>query len=281
MSFIFNTSSYPSLRRELFGLSFRHPVGLAPGFIPDGEHTGAFPAFSFVEVGPLTVIPQGGANPGGFMKRRMCAAGSVDNRGVGNAISHLGRVRRKRGLVMANLAPAFVHRSTEDVVKDLTSAFTMMYDFADMFVVDTFRPNCDGVVALQNIDILSEALDSILDMRNCYDEYKPVFVRVLPTISRAVLAEMLNYMRLYGIDGIVAGFNDYPLDLVADIVGMTGGRFPVIACGGADTPRKVDALLDAGASLVQVGMRPGRILKHLDEKARGVKAPTVGKDEID
>ena len=108
----------------------------------------------------------------------MCAAGSVDNRGVSNAIRHLSRVRRKRSLVMANLAPVYVHRSAEDIVRDLTAAFSMMYDFADMFVIDTFRPNCDGVVALQNIDIMSEVLDSILDMRNCYDEYKPILVKV-------------------------------------------------------------------------------------------------------
>lgn len=277
---ILSNNGFPSLSREVFGLSFRHPIGLRPGFIPDGEHFNAFPGFSFVEIGPLTVQPQGSPVGRSILRRRTVTDGSMDNRGVGNAIQHL-HSNPPRRLVLANLAPSFAHRATEDIVRDLTTAFSMMYDFADMFVIDTFRANCDGAVALQNIDILSEVFDSILDMRNCYDDPKPILARVLPTISRSVLAEILDYMRLNGLDGIVAGFNDYPLDLVRDIAAMTKGRYPIIACGGIDTPKKAEEILDAGASLIQLGCPPRHILKYLDAKAQGQSVPFIGKDEID
>lgn len=280
MIHLFRTDDYPFLSRELFGIDFRHPIGLPPGFIPDGDHFNAFSSFSFAEVGPLTVQPQGNPVARGLFRRRSFTGGAADNKGIRHAIDRL-RQADSRCHIMANLAPAFDHRATEDIVRDLTSAFSMMYDFADMFVIDTFRPNCDGAIALQNIDILSEVLDSILDMRTCYEDPKPVFVRVLPSISRTVLGEILNYLRLYGVDGIVAGFRDYPLDLVRDIVSMTDGRFPVIACGGTDSPQKAEALLDAGACLVQLSCAPRHVIKYLDAKFRGLEAPSIAKDDID
>lgn len=280
MFFLSGTNNYPSLSREVFGIDFRHPAGLSPGFLPDGEHFNAFQGFSFVEIGPLTVLPQGNPAARNLFRRRAVADGALDNKGIRNAIDHLHRARPKT-LVMANLAPAFVHRSTEDIVRDITTAFSMMYDFADMFVVDTFRPNCDGTVALQNIDILSEVLDSIFDIRNCYEDPKPVLLRVLPSISRAVLSEILGYMRLNGADGIIAGYNDYPLDLVRDINAMTDGRFPVIACGRIDTPQAAEAVLEAGASLVQLSCSPRRVLRHLDARARAMEADSAAKDDKD
>jgi len=267
MRSIFGKRSYPALAREVFGIRFGHPIGLAPGFLPDGEFINACSGFSFVEIGPLTVLPQGNPVTRGFFRKKAAAEG--DNKGIRNAIEHIHR-SKPHTVVAANLAPAFVHRATEDIVRDLTTAFTMMYDFADMFVIDTFRPNCDGTVALQNIDILSEVLDSILEMRTCYEDPKPVLIRVLPSISRTVLGEFLDYGRLYGVDGIIAGFKDYPLDLVKDVVAMTQGRYPVIACGGIDTPQKAEALLDAGACLVQMDSPSRRVLKYLDAKRNGI-----------
>lgn len=265
---LFGNNSYPSLAREIFGIEFRHPIGLPPGFLPDGDHVSAFRKYSFVEVGPLTVLPQGDPVTHGLFRKRSVKDGMADNRGVGYAIQRLNRAELGT-TVAANLAPSFVHRSTEEIVRDLTTAFTMMYDFADMFVIDTFRANCDGSVALQNIDILSEVLDSILDMRTCYEDPKPILVRVLPSISRSVLGEILDYMRLYGVDGIVAGYRDYPVDLVRDISAMTKGRYPVVACGGVDDPLKAAGLLSAGADLVQAAVSPRRILKYLGSTAHG------------
>ena len=54
---------------------------------------------------------------------------------------------------------------------------------------------------------------------------------------------------------------------------FTGRRFPVVACGGIDTPDKADALLEAGASLLQVDRGHARsILNHLISNASSLKA---------
>ena len=54
----------PALEREVFGIRFRNPVGLAAGFDVDGDVCNELSAlgFGFVEIGTLTPRPQGG-NP--------------------------------------------------------------------------------------------------------------------------------------------------------------------------------------------------------------------------
>ena len=279
---LFRPKDYPYLEREVFGIRFPHPVALSPGFLPNGERYNAFRTFSFVEIGPLTIDPQMEIGVKGlFNKKSDTRAGMTANKGIRNAIAHI-QSNRPRTIIAANIAPLFSRRSTEEVVADLTTAFSLMYDFADMFVIDTFRRNSDGVAPLQNVDILSEVLDSLLDMRRCYDGDKPILVRVSPLISRAILSDILNYIRLSGIDGIIAGFDSDPSDLVRDIVKMTDGRYPVIACGGITSAAKAEQLLSEGATLVQVSYtRAAGIVKYLNDKAQGIDKATIESTNID
>ena len=85
--------------------------------------------------------------------------------------------------------------------------------------------------------------------------------------SEHCLAGLLDYMMYSGLDGIIAGYEAYPLELVRRIGYFTGGRFPIIACGGITTPDEADELLAAGASLLQVDRKYARgILRHLAGK---------------
>ena len=55
---------HPKLERELFGIKFKNPVGLAAGFDKDAKlyHELSNFGFGFVEIGTLTPKPQSG-NP--------------------------------------------------------------------------------------------------------------------------------------------------------------------------------------------------------------------------
>ena len=55
---------HPSLEREVFGLHFKNPVGMAAGFDRNGEIFNSLDAlgFGFVEIGTVTPLPQQG-NP--------------------------------------------------------------------------------------------------------------------------------------------------------------------------------------------------------------------------
>ncbi|MBR1576127.1 MAG: hypothetical protein IJ654_06745 [Bacteroidales bacterium] len=248
--FIFDKKIPEALKRPLFGLAFPHPIGSAPGEDPAGKKFDCFRHCSFIEIGPLAPMQPA--------PRDKCA-GNGDS-GWKETIRSIQR-HPSRALLACNIAPLTTHPDCESVTRDLLQTFTYLYDFADLFIIDTFRKNKDGVAPLQSAEYLSESMDALIDMRFCYDKYKPILIRV---DNEGGLAGLLDYMMYSGLDGIIAGHDSHPLDLVRRIGYFTGGRFPIIAAGGIDTPEKADELLSAGASLLQVEKKYRRtILKHL------------------
>src|ERR1700744_212071 len=73
------------LEREVFGLKFKNPVGLAAGFDKNGEMMGemANMGFGFVEVGTVTPLPQDG-NPKPRMFRLPADGGLINRMGFNN-----------------------------------------------------------------------------------------------------------------------------------------------------------------------------------------------------
>ena len=257
---IFDKKIPPSLGIEVFGLHFPHPVGIAPGADPNGRKYNSFRSCSFVEIGPFSPAED---LPG--------TTGPYTHSALKQAILNIQH-KPPRVLLAANIAPLTSGPDCESVTHDLLQSFTFMYDFADLFVIDTFRKNRDGVAPLQSAEFLSESMDALIDMRFCYDRYKPILIRVDNDIRQGSLAGLLDYMMYSGLDGIIAGNEAYPLELVRRIGYFTGGRFPIVACGGIDTPEEADELLAAGATLLQVDRRRTRsILRHLIDKETSLK----------
>jgi dihydroorotate dehydrogenase len=250
---LFDKKIPAALKRPLFGLDFPHPLGSAPGEDPTGKKFDGFRHCAFVEIGPLApteITP----------KDRTVA--DTDS-GWKDTIRHIQR-HPSHAILAFNIAPLTTHPDCESVTRDLLQTFTFLYDFADLFIIDTFRKNQDGVAPLQSAEYLSESMDALIDMRFCYDKYKPILIRVDNDIQQGGLAGLLDYMMYSGLDGIIAGHDSYPLDLVRRIGYFTGGRFPIVAAGEIYTPEQADELLAAGASLLQVEKKYRRsILNHL------------------
>ena len=93
--------SAPRLEKQLMGLTFSHPIGVAAGVDKRGEYTDAMSCYSpaFIEIGPL----------------RDCRF----------AIKHLQK-RNSPTLILANLSNA----------QDLVRSFTLIYDFVDGIVLN-------------------------------------------------------------------------------------------------------------------------------------------------
>ena len=259
---LFKKNIPESLRRELFGLHFPHPVGLAPGADPDCRKYNSFPSCAFVEAGPLIpteaapIIPE---TRYGFRIRKQ----AIEPNGIKQAIANI-QAQAPRTLLAANIAPLPSRPDCDAVTRDLLQSFTYLYDFVDLFIIDTFRKNNDSTAPLQSAEYLAESMDALLDMRLCYEVPKPILIRVDSDIQPGSLAGMLDYMMLSGLDGIIAGNQTYPLELIRRIGYFTGGRFPIVACGGIETPEQADELLAAGAVLLQTGRKAARgILNHL------------------
>lgn len=275
----------PGLSRTVFGIDFPNPVGLAAGLDKNGECYNELSrfGFSFIEIGSLTPEPQvGNPKPRLFrlpLDRALINRMGINNKGVRNAIEHISKDKPKT-ILAASIAKNSKSAADADMIADYRKSFSMLYDFVDMFTINVSCPNVEGLRNLQDVSYLSDILDPILDLRICYDNYKPILVKVSPDIPHEELDEILKYCMLSGIDGIVAGntttsreglrtntkkvekignggLSGAPLfkkslSLVKYIHEYTEGRLPIVGVGGIMGPEEAKQMLDAGASLIQV-----------------------------
>ena len=275
----------PNLSKEVFGINFPNPVGLAGGLDKNGEFYNDMAnfGFGFVEIGSLTPKPQdGNPKPRCFRvpgDRAIINRFGINNKGVKNALEHLKK-ERPNVIVAANISKN-TSSINEEAAKDYETSFGLLYDFVDMFVINISCPNVVGLTALQDISFLSEIVDRLLDLRMYYDTYKPILLKVSPDLSHQQLDDIIDYCLRSGIDGIVAGNTTRSRDGITSISkekieaigngGMSGapiykknlelvkyvhakseGKLPIIGVGGIMSPEQAKAMLDAGASLVEV-----------------------------
>ena len=275
----------PTLEREVFGIKFPNPVGLAGGLDKNGEFyndMGNF-GFGFVEIGSLTPKPQDG-NPKPRCWRvpgdkAIINRYGINNKGVKNAVEHLKKVHPEV-IVAANISKNTTSIN-EDAAKDYETSFGLLYDFVDMFVVNVSCPNVVGLTSLQDISFLSDIVDRLLDLRMLYDTYKPILLKVSPDLARQQLDDIIDPCLRSGIDGIVAGnttrsraglesisqerieeignggmsgapIHKKNLALVKYIHEKSEGKLPIVGVGGIMSPEDAKAMIDAGASLVEI-----------------------------
>lgn len=294
----------PTLAKEVFGINFPNPVGLAGGLDKNGEHYNDLAnfGFGFVEIGSLTPKPQdGNPKPRCFrvpQDKAIINRFGINNKGVKNAVEHLKKDRP--GVIVAANISKNTTSINEDAAKDYETSFALLYDFVDMFVVNVSCPNVVGLTALQDISFLSDIVDRLLDLRRYYDTYRPILLKVSPDLSTEQLDDIVDYCLRSGIDGIVAGnttrsrdgltidpkkieeignggmsgapVHKKNLELVRYIHTKSEGRLPIIGVGGIMSGEEAKAMMDAGASLVEIYSGfiyegPGlvkKILTHLE-----------------
>ncbi len=299
------------LSKEVFGIRFPNPVGLAGGLDKNGECYNELSdfGFGFVEIGSLTAKPQPG-NPKPRLFRvvkdnAIINRMGINNNGVSSAIKNLNK-EHPEVIVAGNIAPNSSSHG-DQVAEDYKTAFSLLYDFVDMFVVNISCPNVEGLTSLQAVSSLSDIMDGMLNMRTGFDAYKPILLKLSPDLAHAQIDEILDYAMISGIDGVIAGnttrtrdgltipqsrideigkggMSGAPLykknlEMVRYIHEKTGGKLPIVGVGGIMTPEQAAEMLDAGASLIEIYSGfiyegPGfveQILKHLEYKEAVLK----------
>ena len=274
----------PSLSREVFGLTFRNPIGMAAGFDKNAEifnELGCF-GYSFVEIGSVTPQAQEG-NPrprifrlekDGAMINRM----GINNVGAKRAARNL-RTKRRRVIVGGNISKNTITPNAQ-AATDYERVFMQLYDSVDYFTINVSCPNVKDLTHLQDTDSLRQIVERLTDRRKFYDAYKPILLKLSPDLSAAQIEDVLSLVFEYNLDGLVVantttkredlqtssdelerigsgGLSGAPLlentiNMVRYISTITKQQLPIIGSGGVMTENDAQRLLEAGASLVQV-----------------------------
>lgn len=277
----------PKLEREVFGLKFRNPVGLAAGFDKNAEMMGEMAnlGFGFVEIGTVTPLPQ----PGNDKPRmfRLPADSALINRmgfnnfGVDIAAERIAAFRRdpknanKDLIIGGNIGKNKV-TPNEDAVSDYIKCFDRLFDVVDYFVVNVSSPNTPGLRALQEKGPLMEILNTLQQRNNKNGISRPILLKIAPDLTDSQLDDIVDIVQQTGIAGLIAanttisrenlssplkeetgGLSGKPLtkrstEVISYLHKKSNGSFPIIGVGGIHSAEDAIEKLNAGASLVQL-----------------------------
>ncbi len=271
---------HPSLERELFGLKFKNPVGLAAGFDKNALLFDEFASygFGFVEVGTVTPRPQPG-NPKKRLFRLKQDEAIINRMGFNNDGADLiaGRLKKKRTdvIIGGNIGKNKV-TPNEEATEDYLICFEKLFEVVDYFVVNVSSPNTPNLRALQDKEPLTRLL-ATLQERNAEKEMpKPILLKIAPDLSDEQLLDIIDIVKETGIAGVIAtnttisreglrsesrgetgGLSGKPLrerstEVICFLAENSGKAFPIIGVGGIHSAGDAKEKLEAGADLVQL-----------------------------
>ncbi len=275
---------HPKLEKELFGLKFKNPVGLAAGFDKDAKLIDqlADMGFGFIEIG--TVTPKGQAgNEKPRLFRLPCDQAVINrmgfnNEGVDVVVEQL-KNRNSNVLVGGNIGKNKV-TPNEKAFEDYEIAFNALYDYVDYFVVNVSSPNTPNLRELQEKEPLTRLLGGLMDLNLKKTKAKPVLLKIAPDLTNEQLDDIIDIVQETNISGIIAtnttvqrdelktdwkkinkigagGLSGAPLtkratEVIRYIFVKSRGKIPLIGVGGIMTAKDALEKLEAGASLVQI-----------------------------
>ena len=276
------------LEKEVFGLKFNNPVGLAAGFDKNAELMSEMGnlGFGFVEVGTVTPLPQ----PGNLKPRmfRLPADKALINRmgfnnlGVDVAAERIAAYRRnakesQKGLIIGGNIGKNKVTPNEEAVSDYIKCFDRLFDVVDYFVVNVSSPNTPGLRALQEKEPLMKILNMLQERNLKNGISRPILLKIAPDLTIEQLDDIVDIVKETKIAGIIAtnttivreglrskrfndetgGLSGKPLtqrstEVIRYLHQKSGGTFPIIGVGGIHSPEDAMEKIKAGASLIQL-----------------------------
>ena len=270
---------------EVFGLTFKNPVGLAAGLDKNGECIDAFAAmgFGFIEIGTVTPKPQlGNDKPRMF---RLPAGQAIinrmgfNNKGVDNLIDNV-KQSKYTGILGINIGK---NKQTPEAeaLNDYLICLRKVYNYASYITVNISSPNTPGLRNLQHGQVLDALLTGLKSEQKLlqaqYSKYVPILVKIAPDLTDQEIVDMSNSLIKAGIDGVIATNTTLDRNEVlgqqyaTEAGGLSGavltaksqlfteklakeiaGRIPVVGVGGIHSAESAKERIKAGSSLIQV-----------------------------
>ncbi len=275
---------HPSLVREVAGLRFKNPVGLAAGFDKNAEMVDEMAAlgFGYVEIGTVTPRPQ----PGNEKPRlfRLKKDGALINRmGFNNKGANVAAAKlryRKSDIMVGGNIGKNKDTPNEKALDDYVRCFQDLFEVVDYFVVNVSSPNTPGLRDLQEKEPLTHLLRELQKLNNYKPKPKPIFLKIAPDLNNGQLDDIVEIVIDTGIAGVIAtnttisrkglhapdselaeigagGLSGQPMrhrstEVIRYLCEKSGHAFPVLGVGGIASPADARDKLNAGAALLQI-----------------------------
>lgn len=267
------------LEREVFGLKFKNPVGLAAGLDKDAKIYNELDAFGFgfIEIGTITPKPQDG-NPKKRLFRLKEDQGIINRMGFNNGGIELAvqRLKKNKGVLIGGNIGKNKVTPNEEAVNDYTICFEALYPYVDYFVVNVSSPNTPNLRALQDKEPLMELLSTLQSKNLLKPKAKPILLKIAPDLTDDQLLDIIDIVNETKIAGVIAtnttisreglisanksevgGLSGKPLKdrstgVIRFLSQKSNKSFPIIGVGGIHSAKDALEKLDAGADLIQI-----------------------------
>lgn len=271
--------------RNVMGLTFPNPVGLAAGLDKNGEHLDALArlGFGFIEIGTVTPRPQPG-NPAPRLFRAPEANAIINrlgfnNHGVDRLIENVTR-SSYQGILGINIGKNF-DTPLDKAAEDYRICLQKVYRYASYVTINISSPNTKNLRDLQSADALDHLLSQLKsaqqELSQTHGKYVPVAVKIAPDLDTAQIESIAALLLKHRMDAVIAtnttlsregiahlpvaqesgGLSGAPLKqrsttIVQQLHGYLQNAVPIIGVGGIQSLADAEEKLNAGASLIQL-----------------------------
>jgi dihydroorotate dehydrogenase len=272
------------------GIQFPGMVGLAAGMDKDGVGTKTWGSlgFGYVELGTVTAQPQSGNDKPRLFRlpgsRAIINRMGFNNRGAPALADRLAAIGVSRGNLAVGIPIGISIGKTKSVplaeaAEDYLASLRAVARCADYVAINVSSPNTPGLRSLQDARTLAELISALVNeawQLAAGGLPVPIFVKVAPDLTEAALEAVVQVSTEAGAEGLIATNTTSSRDgisadqpLAAEAGGLSGApltqrarevvRFlaerttlPIIGVGGIMSRDDGQAMLDAGASLLQI-----------------------------
>ena len=272
------------LEREVFGLKFKNPVGLAAGFDKNAVlfNELAYLGFGFVEIGTVTPKAQAG-NPKKRLFRLIEDGGIINRMGFNNdgLDAAIEKLKSNKGkIIIGGNIGKNTDTKPENYTQDYLDCFEGLHPFVDYFVLNVSCPNVSSHAKLEDVDYLRELISEVQKINISKENPKPILLKIAPDLNHHQLDEIVDLVAETKIDGLIVsntsvnrsglktseqrlkeigngGLSGKPIreistKMIKYLSDKSNKSFPIIGVGGIHSASDALEKLDAGASLVQI-----------------------------
>lgn len=276
----------PALEREVFGLKFKNPVGLAAGFDKNAllyNELSDF-GFGFIEIGTLTPKPQDG-NPKKRLFRLKKDQAIINRMGFNNAgvASAVKALKKQHNVLIGGNIGKNKITPNDQATEDYIICTQALWPHVDYFVVNVSSPNTPGLRELQEKAPLT-ALLKALKAENAVlatkyaQKPKPFLLKIAPDLTEHQLLDIIAIIQETQIDGVIAtnttisregllseeslvnetgGLSGVPVrkrstEVIRFLSEKSNKAFPIVGVGGIHSAEDALEKIEAGATLVQL-----------------------------